>query len=125
MPEKILQDESRLSPSQLDILKTHPELGYNIIQLIPHISHIGRDVLCHHEHWDGSGYPQGIAGNKIPIQARIINLIDIYYQLRTGNTKPRSHKAAASELLKFSGNKLDPQLVQKFLKINGNDLVLV
>jgi putative two-component system response regulator len=76
-------------------------------------------ALHHHEHWDGSGYPDGLAGTAIPIEARIIALADVYTSLRARRSYKRMMtKPEAIELLKeMAGQKLDPCMVEDFIKL--------
>jgi len=94
----------------------HPETGYRIALGIPEIKDIAEEILSHHEHWDGTGYPNGIRGEKIPFLSRIVSVIEAYNQLtKTGNPGHNKEKAIVY-LEKRSGNHFDPKIVNAFVE---------
>ncbi|WP_158537707.1 HD domain-containing phosphohydrolase [Halanaerobium sp. ST460_2HS_T2] len=117
IPESILKKPAKLNQKEYDIIKTHPEIGYQIVESIPHLNEVALGVLSHHERWDGNGYPQGLKGEKTPLIARIITIIDSFDVM----TNERSYKKAYSieyaveELKRCSGSQFDPQLVEIFI----------
>jgi response regulator RpfG family c-di-GMP phosphodiesterase/signal transduction histidine kinase len=119
IPDRILLKSSALSEDEWEIMKTHSELGANL--LVNHESYKGvsRIVLAHQEHYDGTGYPSGLKGKGIPLYARIIAIADAYHAMTSDRPyrKARSPAKAARELLKHSGHQFDPTLVKAF--ING------
>lgn len=119
IPESILKKEGALDAYEWEKIKKHPEVGYRIVLSSPQLSPISKGVLYHHEWWDGSGYPEGLSGNDIPITARIISIVDAYDVMLNGRPykKPMSKRQAIRELKKFSGKQFDPALVQTFIKI--------
>ena len=117
-----------LKPTVLDaddraVIELHPVYGDLILAKLPYISDpIRRITLRHHEHWDGSGYPDGLSGFAIPLGARIIAVIDTYAALRARRSyKPtlQKHEALAT-LIAMAGRELDPSLVEDFLKFVGH-----
>jgi HD-GYP domain-containing protein (c-di-GMP phosphodiesterase class II) len=114
-----------LKPDTLDeeeraVVSLHPIYGANIVAKLPGSTEVIRSVvLHHHEHWDGSGYPEGISGTAIPLAARIISIIDVYTSLRAR----RSYKStltkqqAFNTLIEMAGRELDPYLLEDFLKL--------
>ncbi|MDO9580858.1 MAG: diguanylate cyclase, partial [Bacteroidales bacterium] len=72
IPEEILSKQGKLSKSEWKLIKKHPEIGSNITRSSPHLAHVANAILSHHEWWDGSGYPQGLKGDEIPITSRIL-----------------------------------------------------
>ncbi len=78
VPEAILDKPSKLTAEEFDIIKQHPAVGANIISNIPSYDSILPGILYHHEHWDGSGYPQGLKGVEIPLSSRIITIADVF-----------------------------------------------
>ncbi len=98
--------------------KRHAELGYRILEEVNDLVPIAEIVLAHHENWDGSGYPKGLSGKQIPIQARIIRIADSYDAM----TKNRIYRkavgkdAAMQELQKYAGILFDPELIHLFLE---------
>lgn len=120
VPDAILRKPGSLTPEEFDIIKEHTTIGARIlsnsnnavIQLAEIIAHY------HHENWDGSGYPTGLKGNEIPLEARIVSLVDVYDALRSN----RVYRAGLAEdvVLDFiksqRGIKFDPELCDLFLK---------
>lgn len=89
-----------------------------------YVSHLSEWILKHHEWWDGNGYPLGISGNEIPIQCRILSIIDAYDAMT--NDRPYrnalSQAEAIAELISFSGKQFDPYLVEQFIGILHKDV---
>jgi len=119
IPEEILLRKGKLSKSEWKLIKKHPEIGSNITRSSPHLAHVANAILAHHERWDGSGYPQGLKGEEIPITSRILALVDAYDAMISG----RPHKSKMNqeevigEIKRCSGNQFDPDMVEKFLSI--------
>jgi HD-GYP domain-containing protein (c-di-GMP phosphodiesterase class II) len=114
-----------LKPGTLDeeeraIVSLHSEYGATVISKLPGSTQaIRRAVLHHHEHWDGSGYPEGLSGTAIPLTARLISIVDVYTSLRARRSyKPVLTKQQAfATLIEMAGRELDPYLVEDFLKL--------
>jgi diguanylate cyclase (GGDEF)-like protein len=115
----ILNKPGKLTKEEWEEMKLHSEIGYRIAQSSSELSQIADYILCHHEKWDGSGYPIGKVGTEIPELARIISIIDAYDVM----THVRSYKTAMSskdamdELLRCSGTQFDPAIVDIFIKL--------
>ncbi|HWR28399.1 MAG TPA: HD domain-containing phosphohydrolase [Negativicutes bacterium] len=116
IPEEILNKASRLTPEEYEAIKTHPALGAKILQNIPHLEEVSKAILQHHEHFDGKGYPNGIAGYDISPIARILAVADAYDAMITERPyRPASTvKAAYEELYKCAGSQFDPVIVKVF-----------
>lgn len=112
-----------LKPGELDeeeraAISLHSALGATVISKIPSMTETIRlTVLHHHEHWDGSGYPDGLSGTRIPYAARLISVVDVYTSLRSRRSyKPTLTKQEAFDTLKeMAGRELDPYLVEDFI----------
>ncbi|MFA5015010.1 MAG: HD domain-containing phosphohydrolase [Actinomycetota bacterium] len=119
LSEEILTSGRRLTKKEWVLIKKHPEIGYNICESNPQLSHIAEGVLGHHEWWNGDGYPHGLKGNNIPLTSRIISIVDAYDVMITGRTykKAVTKKEALKELKRYAGKQFDPKLVDIFIGI--------
>lgn len=121
IPDRILLKPGRLDPDELAIMRTHAEIGQNICDKIPHPDalKIGYYIRCHHEAFNGSGYPDGLAGEEIPLISRIISLADSYDAMLT--TRPyhqaRTHEQVMDIMSEECGIKTDPILFGHFQQI--------
>lgn len=119
VPDRILQKEGRLTAAEWKVMRTHTAMGSQILQgsRVPFIEMGARIAACHHEKWDGSGYPAGLKGEEIPLEARITALVDTYDALMNH----RHYKEAWPEtkvlayLGEEAGRHFDPGLVEVFL----------
>lgn len=114
---KLLKKNTPLTEAEWAEIKKHPEVGYRIAQTVPELRKIAEYILCHHERWDGNGYPQGLKGEEIPLLARILAIVDAYDAM----TQDRSYRlamaepAAIAELQRHAGSQFDPALVAVFI----------
>jgi diguanylate cyclase (GGDEF)-like protein/putative nucleotidyltransferase with HDIG domain len=123
IPETILLKPARLTPEEFAVMKTHPGLGAEIMLRSSSLVPLTPIVQHHHEHYDGSGYPQGLAGTDIPIEARIVAVADAIEAMASDRPYRRalSHKKIQAELIRCSGTQFDPQVVQAALKTFGTE----
>ncbi|MEA2016366.1 MAG: diguanylate cyclase [Actinomycetota bacterium] len=123
IPDDIATKKDELSKRDWQVLRSYPEIGYNIALSSKKFSNIAEYILTHHERWDGKGYPQGLRGEDIPLLSRITAIADAYDVMRSGrfykNTVSRNE--AIEELKKSSGTQFDPKLVRQFIKIIKED----
>lgn len=123
IPDNILFKPGRLSEEEWVIMRQHTDIGYRIASSVSDLSPIADWILSHHEHWDGGGYPQGIAGEDIPLACRILALADTYDAM----TNDRPYRKAVSpeeafvELRKFAGIQFDPVLTPKFIELLSHE----
>lgn len=119
IPERILQKTSRLTDEEYEIMKTHVENSTKMIRYLPDMDYVIPAVVGHHEHYDGKGYPRGLAGKDIPYMARILTIADCFDAMtaRRPYKQPMSVSYAISELEKNSGTQFDPELVPVFVKL--------
>lgn len=124
IPDSILLKEGPLSDEEMDIMREHPALGYRTLSQITHkvevksILTVAQEIaFSHHEKWDGSGYPEGLKGEDIPLSARIVALADVYDALTTERCykKAFSHDAAYQLILEEKGRAFDPVIVDLFV----------
>tara|TARA_R110002111_G_scaffold44689_4_gene81319 strand:+ start:253 stop:1311 length:1059 start_codon:yes stop_codon:yes gene_type:complete len=124
IPDHILLKKGRLEPDEWEIMKTHTTIGAKILTgevSSPYIE-MGKEIaLCHHERWDGTGYPNGLQGEAIPLSARIMSICDVYDALRSERPykKAFSHKTAV-DIIKHGDDRIneghfDPTLKAKFV----------
>lgn len=116
--KQILTKADELSEAEWREIKKHPEVGYRIAKSTSGLSHIAEYILCHHEHWDGSGYPLGLTGTDIPLISRIITVIDTYDAMTQDRAyrKALPGEVAIQELLKLRGLQFDPDIVDAFVE---------
>ena len=122
IPDSILFKTYILTPSEWKKMREHSRIGYRMARNIPDFAPIAQEILYHHEHWDGTGYPEGLKGEKIPFLSRIISIVDTYdvMQSRRPYKGPISKTKALKEIKRCAGTQFDPQLVEIFLKIVKN-----
>ncbi len=119
IPDDIVKKREKLNEKDWKVLKSYPEIGYNIAKSSYKFSNIAEYILTHHERWDGTGYPQELKGEDIPMASRITAIADAYDVMRSGRFYKRtlSKKEAIEEIKKSSGTQFDPKLVEEFIKI--------
>ncbi len=117
--ERILRKRSFLTKKEYSLIRMHPQIAVDILRPIQILHEIIPLIYYHHERWDGSGYPTGLAGNSIPIGARIIALADVYQALISDRPyrKRMCHEDALKVIRDGAGKQFDPMIVDKFLKI--------
>jgi putative two-component system response regulator len=110
VPGHILRKEGRLDAAEMDEMKKHTTFGAMIIGDHPHLEFGKRIALCHHEKWDGTGYPNGLKGEEIPLEARIVAIADCYDALRNSRVyKPCYDHAGAMKVLTEGDDRLKPE----------------
>jgi diguanylate cyclase (GGDEF)-like protein/PAS domain S-box-containing protein len=118
IPPEILNKPGRLTDEEYAIVKRHSETGYQILKSSDEYAKLAEYVLYHHERWDGSGYPQGLKGEEIPLQSRIISVADAYEAMTA--IRPyqitQTKEAATAELLRCAGTQFDPRIVDVFVR---------
>lgn len=115
--ESILNKSTGLNRDEWKEVKKHSEIGYRILSSLNEFSEIADHILAHHEKWNGTGYPKGLKGEQISIQARVINIADAFDAMTGKRTykNPSSKTEAIDELRKFSGIQFDPNIVEVFI----------
>ena len=114
--ESILNKPTRLNDAEREEMKRHPEIGYRILSSVSEFSEIAVCVLEHHERWDGSGYPRGLKGNEICLDARIVGFADAYDAMTCGRSYQRALtlQEAYAEIHACKGAQFDPEIVRLF-----------
>lgn len=117
IPLEILNKPGSLSEEEWQEIKKHPQNGYRFLSAVRTMSGIAEAVAAHHERWDGTGYPLGLKGEKIPLEARIVSVVDAYDAMVS--TRPYraalTHEEACNELIRGSNGQFDPVVVETFL----------
>lgn len=126
--DRTLLKPGRYEPAEFEVMKAHPKLGFDAIVQAQHLAgdrseflEIAKEIVYgHHEKWDGSGYPQGLAGNAIPISARLMAMADVYDALISERVykKGMSHAQATQLILEGRGKHFDPDIVDAFVALS-------
>ncbi|MFA7673848.1 MAG: PAS domain S-box protein, partial [Clostridia bacterium] len=116
--EKILNKEGSLSDNEWKEIKTHPEVGWRILSSIKEFSKLAQFILEHHERWDGKGYPNGLKGEEISLETRIISVADAYDAMTSNRSyrKQLSKKETVEEIRRCSGTYFDPEIAKIFIE---------
>lgn len=120
VPDEILKKGSDLNPAEWDIMRQHPMTGESICRPLKSLKDVLPIIRHHHEHWDGSGYPDGLKGEEIPLLARILQTVDIYDALRTARPyKPALAHDDAARVMRneAAAGRWDPTLVDRFFEM--------
>lgn len=117
IPDAILRKPGRLTSAERAIMRTHSELGYQMVQKIPYLREAAEIIYAHQEYFDGSGYPRGLRGEEIHIGARIFSIADTLDAMTSNRPyrKASSITAARNEVLRCSGTQFDPAIVDVFM----------
>jgi putative nucleotidyltransferase with HDIG domain len=117
IPDAILRKPAKLTPEERAVMRTHTELGYQMIRKIPYLQEAAEIVYSHQEHFDGSGYPRGLRGEEIHIGARIFAVADTFDAITSNRPYRQANtmEAARKEILRCSGSQFDPSIVDVFV----------
>gem|GEM_PF-3911955 len=117
--EAILNKPTRLNSDEMEKIRRHPEIGTRIVEKLLNKEGILCPILHHHEFYDGTGYPSGLAKQEIPLGARIISIADAYDAMTSNRPYRRAftHEQAVVELIRNAGTQFDPYLIMRFLEI--------
>ncbi|MBN2285786.1 MAG: PAS domain S-box protein [Tissierellales bacterium] len=119
IPPEMLNKQEQLTEEELELVKKHAETSYQILRSVDEYGMIAELTLYHHERWDGSGYPEGLKGEEIPLGSRIIAVADAYEAMTTEKNyrQALSPQEAIAELQKHAGSQFDPLVVKALTKI--------
>jgi HD-GYP domain-containing protein (c-di-GMP phosphodiesterase class II) len=119
VPDHILNKPGKLSEEDWVIMKKHPTFAFEMLSAITFLKPSVDIPYCHHEKWDGSGYPRGLLGEQIPFAARLFAIVDVFDALT--NDRPYRSAWTASQALAYviqqSGSHFDPQVVELFVRL--------
>jgi ribonuclease P protein subunit RPR2 len=119
VPERILNKPGPLTAAEWRVMRTHPIIGYQILQGIPFMTSAASIVRCHHEMWDGAGYPEGLRRDEIPLPARVFQVVDAFDAMTTDRPYRASLgvDAARAEIARMAGTQFDPDVCAAFAAI--------
>ncbi len=123
IPDHILTRPGPLSDDEWEMMKKHPQIGANIITPVTSLAHVAPFILAHHEHFDGSGYPYGLKGEEIPLEARILSVVDAFCAMTDGRIyrSAMNQAQAVEEMRRCAGTHFDPRVVEVFLAVLGRE----
>ncbi|MCX6826051.1 MAG: response regulator [candidate division Zixibacteria bacterium] len=125
VPDSILNKPGQLTEYERNIMKKHPELGLKILAGVPFLEEVMPYIIAHHEKYDGTGYPYGLKGEDIPIEGRLLAVVDTFDAILSDRPyRPgRDTKEALDELIKYRGSQFDPVIVDYFMEAYNEGLI--
>jgi putative nucleotidyltransferase with HDIG domain len=119
IPDAILKKPGSLTAGEWDKIRLHPALGFGLIKEIKLVPIVGDIILHHHERFDGAGYPHGLKGDRIPLEARLFALADALDAITAHRPyrRARDFRTAQKEIIRHAGTQFDPRLVDAFLRL--------
>ena len=119
IPDSILQKPDELSPDEWVVMRTHPQLAYEMLYPVEYLRPALAIPYCHHEKWDGTGYPRGLKGEEIPLAARIFAIVDVWDAITSNRPYRPAYTIdqALAHIREQSGKHFDPRVVDVFFKL--------
>ena len=123
VPDAILLKPGGLTDEEWDIMRKHPQFAYEMMQPIEYLLPALDIPYCHHEKWDGTGYPRGLKGEQIPLPARLFAIIDVWDALRSDRPyrKAWPKDKVIAYIREQSGKHFDPDVVEKFFQLMNDE----
>lgn len=124
VPQALLNKSTPLQPDEWEILKSHPRMGAEMVAEVPFLEDIIDYILHHHEYWDGSGYPDGLKAEEIPLASRILSVAADYDAMiseRPYHPRALTHEEAIGEIKRYVGVRYDPNVAEAFFEILGSE----
>ena len=117
IPDDVLLKPGPLDDGEWIIMRMHPEIGARIVDGTPELAHIAESILCHHERWDGKGYPRNLSGSDIPLISRILSVVDAFDAMVSDRPYHKAIKPeqALAEIASNSGTQFDPMVAKEFV----------
>jgi putative nucleotidyltransferase with HDIG domain len=124
--DRILRKKSVLTDGDWVLIKTHPTIGSNIVSSIDAYPNLAPTIFAHQEKFDGTGYPKGLSGKNIPLEARILGIADAYQAMTEDRyyRQARTHEEALTELQNVRGTQFDPEVLDLFLNVVSSETVV-
>ncbi len=124
--DDILTKPDKLNEIEWAEMKRHPEIGYRIAKTSPELAPVAEGILCHHEWWDGRGYPQGLGGECIPLISRIVSVVDAYDAMTNDRPyrKALEHETALERIRQNAGTQFDPHIADIFSDIFSKNAIM-
>lgn len=121
IPKPILNKTGPLTDAEWGLMRQHPEFGFEILGPIPFLEPAAEIAYCHHENWDGSGYPRKLKGETIPILARIVSVCNVFDSLTSDQPyrKGWTKKVVLDYIEREAGKQFDPEIVHAFMRLSG------
>ena len=125
IPDKILNKPAKLDPDEWEIMKTHAQRGAKMLEHLTDFKEVAEIIRCHHEKFDGSGYPRGIKGQAIPVESRIIAVVDAFHAIVSTRcySKGRPVEVAMEELRRCGGAHFDSEVVEAFIRALKENMI--
>ncbi|CAG0954101.1 Cyclic di-GMP phosphodiesterase [Anaerolineales bacterium] len=119
VPDAILRKEEKLSEEEMMVIRNHPQFAYDMLKEIDYLQSALEIPYCHHEKWDGTGYPRGLKGEEIPLAARIFSIVDVWDAMTSDRPyrKAIPREEVISHLIEQKGRHFDPNVVDVFVRI--------
>jgi putative nucleotidyltransferase with HDIG domain len=119
IPDEILRKNGPLDSDEWTIMKRHPEIGAKIVAPVKKLANVAPIIRAHHEKYDGTGYPNGLKGDQIPMGARLLTVVDAYGAMTDDRVyrKSLTHAEAVAELYRCIGSQFDPRIVDAFMRV--------
>ncbi len=119
LPDAVMHKDGPLTEDDVALIRTHVELGCEIVAKLPALAAVAAIVGASHEAFDGSGHPKGLSGEQVPLGARVISVVDTFDALTWGRdvTDPLTFARAAAELVRCAGTRFDPRVVNAWLRV--------
>jgi putative nucleotidyltransferase with HDIG domain len=123
--DAILSKPGPLTEAEWQEMRKHPVVGYQMVKDVPFLDAAAEIILCHHEHFDGTGYPRGFKEEEIPLGARIFAVVDAYDAITSDRPyrKAMPYQYALEEISRSAGSQFDPQVVEAFLRVGMRGLI--
>ena len=115
----LLHKREKLTAADIEVLKQHPSIGVRILEPIRFLAPVRNIIEQHHERYDGQGYPQGLSGSDVLLEARILAICDTYDAMTSDRPyrKALSHEVAIQEIRDHSGRQFDPEMAEAFIAL--------